>query len=131
MKLSVIFLRSIQQDVRSWENAKLQKVNKEIALLTAPKKKSPTEKLFDTFKRLGFYRIGRNFFRFFEKGLSEGIQNLAKFSPEVEKTMSQLVSDFTILANSASVILYPLLKIAEPVITGITKAIANLASGFS
>ena len=94
-------------------------------------RKGPIEELVNTFKRVGFYRIARRVFQVIEQGLSQSITNLAKFDDGVNDTMGSITSQITILSNSFSVMLAPLLKIVEPVLKSVTKVVADLASSVS
>lgn len=86
------------------------------------------EKLVNTFKRVGFYRLARRLFQVIEQGLSESITNLAKFDSGVNDTMSSLTSSFTILSNSLGVVIAPLLKIVEPILNGLAKTVGSVAN---
>lgn len=96
-----------------------------------PKKMSFARKLLNTFIRLGSYRVARNFFRYIESGFSTGLQNLAKFAPEINKSLSSMTSQFTIWANSVAVSVIPIFKLFEPLLKSITSIIANLGTAFS
>lgn len=106
----------------------LKKQNKE---LLDKNKLSGVQKLVNTFKRVGFYRIARRTFQLIEQGLSQSITNLAKFDSGINDTMSSLTSSFTILSNSVGVVVAPLLKIIEPILSGLAKTIGNVANTIS
>lgn len=89
------------------------------------------EKLINTFKRVGFYRLARRLFQVIEQGLSESITNLAKFDTGVNDTMSNLTSSFTILSNSLAVVVYPLLKMVEPILRGLSETVGKVANSVS
>lgn len=103
----------------------------EITSTKTLKKLSGFTRLLNTFKRVGFYRIARRSFQFIEQGFAKGLQNIAKFSPEVNKSLSSITSQFTILANSVANILVPFLKLIEPILKNITTSIANMSSVIS
>lgn len=94
-------------------------------------KKGPVQKLVDTFKRVGFYRIARRLFQVVEQGLSQSVSSLAKFDGGVNDTMSSITSQFTILSNSLMVMVYPILEMIKPLLEGITRTVANFANTVS
>lgn len=96
-----------------------------------PKTLSGFTKLLNTFKRVGFYRIARRSFQLIEQGFAKGLQNIAKFSPEVNKSLSSITSQFTILANSVANVFVPFLKLVEPLLKNITTSIANMSNVIS
>lgn len=113
---------------------KVKELRKQIVELekrVEPKKMSGFKKLFNTLTRVGFYRIASNLFRYIESGFSTGLQNLAKFAPEINKLLSIMTSQFTIWANSISISLMPIIKAFEPLLKGLTSIIANLGTAFS
>ena len=99
----------------------------EINKIESSLKPTAFQKLLNTIKRVGFYRIARNVFRLIENGFKEGIQNLAKFDNSVNKTMSQFTSQFTILSASSAAILEPLIEVLLPFL----KLATNLVAGFA
>lgn len=111
-----------KKDLKSSSKQNDKKVSKNISGFT---------KMLNTFKRVGFYRIARRSFQLIEQGFSQGLENIAKFSPEMNKTLSSMTSQFTILSNSLATILVPLLKTVEPILKPITKIVANMASVLS
>ena len=94
-------------------------------------KKGPIQRLVDTFKRVGFYRLARGAFSLIEQGLSNSISNLSEFDKGMKDTMTSVTSQITILSNSFAVMLAPLLKIVEPVLKSITTVVGDLASSVS
>lgn len=97
----------------------------------AKKRVSGIEKLFNTIKRVGFYRIARNIFRYLESGISDAMKTLANVSPEANKMLSQLTGNIKVLGTSLGVAIYPLLKLIEPILQRITEIVGNLATGIS
>ena len=88
-------------------------------------------RLLNTFKRVGFYRVARRAFQLIEQGFAQGLENIAKFSPDINKTLSSITSQFTVLANSVATVLVPLLRVAEPILKAITTTIGNVANVIS
>lgn len=107
------------------EISKLKEEQKELS------RKSPLQRLVDTFKRVGFYRIARGAFAMIGQNLSQSLSFLAQFDSGANKTLSSLTSQITILSNSFSVMLLPILQLVEPIVKSLTTFIANLASAFS
>ena len=91
----------------------------------------PFEKLFNTFKRVGFYRLARRAFQLIEQGIGEGITGLSIVSPEVNETLSSLVTNVQHLSNSLAMSVYPVLKLLEPLLNVVTQIVGKLAEGIS
>ena len=106
----------------------LNELNKEF---NKGRKISQLEKLFNTIKRVGFYRIARNLFRFVEAGLGEGLKGLTLTSSGANKTLSSIVTNVQKLANSLTMVIYPALELIEPILTVITNVVGKLAEGIS
>ena len=88
-------------------------------------------RLVNTIKRVGFYRIARNLFRFIENGFKNGINNLVQFDSQANETMSKISTALTKLTSSFTLMLMPLMQILEPIITSISNAISNFAEKIS
>ena len=130
LKDEFVKLRASGKDV-SVVTEELKNVSSEVRNLKKDLKPSWFQKLVNTFKRVGFYRLSRRLFQIVEQGLRNSIQNLAKFSPEFNDTMSSITSQFTILSNSVATILVPLLKTVEPIFKGLTNVITRVTSALS
>ena len=113
--------RQMLEDAKAYYNDLFKKTSKQ----------SNISKLFGTLKRVGFYRIARNFFKFFESGISEGIKALTNISPKANETLSKMSGNLTTIGNSLSLIILPVLEVAQPILQLITNTIARLAEGFS
>lgn len=111
-----------------------QRINKEIEK-QLPKqdktKKSELETLRASIKRVSIYRAIRGALKAIVNAFKEGFGNLAQFSDEVNQTMSQLTSSFTIIKNSVAVIFLPLLNAITPIIQALAGNIANIANAIS
>lgn len=116
-------------------SAEIKKTQEEINKLKKDLDKAsfvgPFEKLFNTFKRVGFYRLARRAFQLVEQGIGEGIKGLSLVSPEVNKTLSSLVTNVQHLSNSLAISVYPILKLIEPVLNVVTQIVGKLAEGIS
>jgi hypothetical protein len=106
------------------------KVNKEIGI-GAGTQKTGLQKLTDTFKRLGIYRLGRLIYSEIGKGLSEGVSSFAKFDKQSNQTMSSITSSITIITSSIGSIIAPMLEVVEPIIKEIAVGIADVANAIS
>lgn len=109
----------------------VESVKSEIKDLQDEMKLTFGQKLWNTFKRVGFYRLARGFFAFIQQGFSESLKSLSAFSPEINKTMSSITSQFSILSNSIINVVMPLLKVVEPILTAITRTVAELSNSIS
>lgn len=106
----------------------INKLNEELA---KGKKIGYFEKMFNTFKRVGFYRIARRFFSYIEQGFGDSLRSLTLFDSGFNDTMSSISSSFQILSSSVMVIVKPALEILQPIISSITKGIAAMAEAIS
>lgn len=107
---------------------KLKEQNQE---LKDSKKLSGFQKLINTFKRVGFYRIARRVFQVIEQGLSQGIEQLTRFDSQTNKTMSSISSSFDKISSSIALIFKPAFDVIEPVLSSISKFIAEFANDIS
>ena len=89
------------------------------------------EKLFNTFKRVGFYRLARRLFQVIEQGIGKGIQGLVEFDNQANKTMSAISLASDKISGSFAMMVLPLIQIAEPFITSFSNTIANFANSIS
>lgn len=87
--------------------------------------------LVSAIKRVALYRAIRGALKAITNAFKEGFSNLAQFSDEVNQTMSQLQSSFTIIKNSVAVAFLPLVNAITPIIQKIAIVIANLANSIS
>ncbi len=99
--------------------------------LEKEKKVSWIERLLNTFKRVGFYRVARRLFQLVEQGFSQSITAMAQFDSEVNDTMSSITSQFQIMSSSLMVMVYPLLQMVKPVLESITQGVASFANAIS
>lgn len=89
------------------------------------------QKLINTFKRVGFYRIARRLFQLIEQGLAQGIQGLTEFDNTANKTLSSLSSSFDIIKSSIALSIMPLIEAVAPIVTDIAMSFANVAEQIS
>lgn len=87
--------------------------------------------LFSAIKRVAVYRLIRGALKAITNAFKEGFSNLAQFSDEVNQTMSQLQSSFTIIKNSVAVAFLPLVNLITPIIQRLSVGIAGLANAIS
>lgn len=95
------------------------------------RKLSGIQKLFNTFKRVGFYRIARRLFQVIEQGLSKGIEGLIAFDSQTNKTMSSITSSVDKINASIALMIMPLAQIAQPIIESLSDGIAIFAEKIS
>ena len=57
-------------------------------------------KMFDKFKNVAFYRIVRSLIAQLSRGISTGLENIAKFSEEANTVLSAYKTDFLYIKNS-------------------------------
>lgn len=89
------------------------------------------QKLLNTFKRVGFYRIARRVFQVIEQGLAQGIQGLIEFDNQSNKTLSSISSSFDIIKSSIALSIMPLIETVAPIISDIAMSFADVAEQIS
>jgi len=93
------------------------------------------QKLIGAFKRVLFYRVVRRTLQLIVQAMKEGIQNVALFDEDFNKSMSNIVSSFEYLKNSLGVVLATLIQLIEPflimLIDGVSEFANKLAEVFS
>lgn len=82
-------------------------------------------------KRVAVYRIIRGLLKTITNAFKEGFDNLAQYSEEVNNTLSQVTSSFTVMKNSVAVAFVPLLNALTPLLQTVSTGIASLANGIS
>lgn len=140
-QLELNSLRDVQIAQLNIINKKLQNENlseeeqvrlKKQALSLEKAMKGTGEKnLLSAIKRVAIYRAIRGALKAITNAFKEGFGNLAQFSDEVNQTMSQLTSSFTIIKNSVAVSFLPLLNALAPTMQALAGDIANIANAIS
>lgn len=140
-QLELNSLRDVQTAQLDIINKKLQdenlseeeqiKLKKQALSLEKAMKGTGEKNLFSAIKRVAVYRLIRGALKAITNTFKEGFSNLAQFSDEVNQTMSQLQSSFTIIKNSVTVAFLPLLNAITPIVQKIAVVIANLANSIS
>lgn len=85
-------------------------------------------KMFDKFKNVAFYRIVRSLLAQLTRGISAGLQNIAKFSQEANSVMSAYKTEFTYMQNSLGAALLPVLQSLLPTITRISDGLVDITN---
>lgn len=83
------------------------------------------QKLARAFGRVLFYRIVRRIIQLVAQAIKQGIQNLAKFSEDFNKTMSNIKSSVVYLKNSIGAVAMPLIQMLEPYLIQFIDTIAD------
>lgn len=140
-QLELNSLRDVQKAQLDIINKKLQdenlseeeqiKLKKQALSLEKALNGTGEKSLVSAIKRVALYRAIRGVLKAIINAFKEGFGNLAQFSDEVNQTMSQLTSSFTIIKNSVAVAFLPLLNAITPVIQWVSVSIANLANSIS
>jgi len=84
------------------------------------------QKLFNSIKRIALYRLIRRVIQIIAKAIKEGIENIAKFDKEFNKSMSNIKSSLTYLKNAIGSAFAPIIQMLEPFITGLIMRFAEL-----
>lgn len=140
-QLELNSLRDVQTAQLDIINKKLQdenlseeeqiKLKKQALSLEKAMKGTGEKNLFSAIKRVAVYRLIRGALKAITNAFKEGFSNLAQFSDEVNQTMSQLQSSFTIIKNSVAVAFLPLVNAITPIIQALAGNIANIANAIS
>lgn len=86
------------------------------------------QKLVDTFKRIGFYRLARDFFRLMINGFKEGINAITEFDDTARETMEDWNGSMTIIKASMSTILLSIVQMLAPAVRDIATEFAEIAN---
>lgn len=140
-QLELNSLRDVQKAQLNAINEKLKdqnlseeeyiKLKKQALSLEKAMKGTGEKNLFSSIKRVAVYRLIRGALKAITNAFKEGFSNLAQFSDEVNQTMSQLQSSFTIIKNSVAVAFLPLVNLITPIIQRLSVGIAGLANAIS
>ena len=140
-QLELNSLRDVQTAQLDIINKKLQdenlseeeyiKLKKQALSLEKAMKGTGEKNLFAAIKRVAIYRAIRGALKAITNAFKEGFSNLAQFNDEVNQTMSQLQSSFTIIKNSVAVAFLPLVNLITPIIQRLSVGIAGLANAIS
>lgn len=140
-QLELNSLRDVQTAQLDIINKKLQdenlseeeqiKLKKQALSLEKAMKGTGEKNLLSAIKRVAIYRAIRGALKAITNAFKEGFSNLAQFGDEVNQTMSQLQSSFTIIKNSVAVAFLPLVNAITPIIQALAGNIANIANAIS
>ena len=115
---------------RDKEAQKLAK-EEERANRQAKKPMSWTQKFWNSFKRIGFYRLIRGFFASLKNTFVQGTQTLALFDKEANKSLSSIVTSVDKLKASVVVAFMPIVDMVAPIFEGIANTVVNVANEIS
>lgn len=88
-------------------------------------------KLFSSFKRIATYRAIRAVIRAISKAFQTGLQNIAQYSEEANKTLSELKTVSTQLSNSIAAGAMPTIEALTPVLVALGNAAIFVVNGFN
>lgn len=118
------------EDTRFVER-EIKRLNKELSKLGKQPPLTGIQKFINTIKRVGFYRVARNLFRFIEAGFGSASKNLLEIDDGVNKTMSSLATSADKISSSFAMILLPALSVIEPMVTSFADRLVEVANGIS
>ena len=127
LKEQFVQLRASGKDV-SVLSKEISDTAKEAKKLEKAIKPSWFEKLVNTFKRIGFYRLARDFFRLTINAFKEGIQGLSQFDKVANDTMSEWSSSMTIIKMSLAQMLLSVVQMLVPAVRDVATAFAEIAN---
>ena len=110
---------------------KQKELNKQEKSLAKQTRVGPLQKLWNTFKRIGFYRIFREIFAGIKQGFQQGIQSLVSFDKEANKIMSSLASSTEKIFGGITLAVMPLLEMLTPVLDSISNIIVDIGNAIS
>ena len=84
------------------------------------------QKLFNSIKRIALYRLIRRVLQIIAKAIKQGIENIAKFDKEFNKSMSNIKTALTYLKNAIGASFKPIIEMLEPIITGLIMRFAEI-----
>lgn len=88
--------------------------------------KNGFNKIASAFKRILFYRIVRRLIQLIGQAIKEGIQNMALFDDNFNKSMSEIKSSMTYLKNSLASLVAPIVELVAPILTMFTDLFAEI-----
>lgn len=110
---------------------RLKDAQKQVNKLDKASRLGGLEKLWNTFKRIGFYRIFRGIFAGIAQGYKEGMDYLIAFDKEANNTMSSLSSSYDKIKASVAVSLLPIMEAFAPMLEIIANTFSNFANNIS
>ena len=90
-----------------------------------------TQKFWNSFKRIGFYRLIRGFFASLKNTFVQGTQTLALFDKEANKSLSSIVTSVDKLKASVVVAFMPVVDMIAPIFEDIANTVVNVANEIS
>lgn len=113
--------------------AEIQKLANEIGYSgsVANRSSSGFSKLLSSFKRIAMYRAVRAVIRAVSQAFRSGFQNLAQYSDEANKSLSELKTVSTQLSNSIAASAMPMVKAFTPILVGLGNAAIYVVNGFN
>ena len=121
-KINVNSKNTIGELNKGKPDKKLGKTKKEI---------SQMEKTLKRIKLISFIKLIRGAINSVVTGITQSLNSLAIFDSSFNDTMSQLTTARTQIYNSLALIISPLVKILEPIITTISSSLVNIANTIS
>ena len=81
--------------------------------------------------RIAFYRAIRTAIKEIVQAAKEGIANIRSVDKDLDNSLNRLSKSATTLKNSFAMLLVPVIKAIEPVITSLADSIANIVNKFT
>lgn len=113
------------------KNGKIIEKDSKLLGQTFNKAQTPMEEFLSSMKRIAMYRAIRTVLKSIIDIGKSGVENLAKFDSQTNATLGKLSSSLVVIQNSLGAIIMPILQIAQPIISGIAKAIGTLSNAIS
>lgn len=119
------------ESARLTENLKqAEKLSKDVEK-NVKKTTGPLNRLIKTIVRVGFYRVAKGLLVQVGDLFTAGIQGLIEFDKGVNRTASQLLSEYEKLRGSISLIIAPFLESFLPAMQSITSTVIEFANNVS
>lgn len=125
-------LASSQQNTSGAEQA-IKKITKQMQKLEESTKKSAgwISKLMGRIRNISIYRMIRSGIKWLTSGVSEGLQGLAIYNNEVNKSMSNINNSLGQIKNTLAISFASVLQALEPTITALSDALVDLINSFN
>lgn len=95
------------------------------------KNMSGLTKLMRSFGRIALYRAVRTIISEIVNGTIKGIENIRSIDTELDLSIKKMSQSYMSLNNSFAMLISPLIKLLEPVITHLADAFANIVNSIS
>ena len=125
-------LNAVGKDTGEAEKS-IRRIKKQMDKLQESTQKSAgwISKLMGRIRNISIYRMIRSGIRWLTSGVSEGLQGLAIYNNEVNKSMSNINNSLGQIRNTLAISFASVLQALEPTITALSDALVDLINSFN